>query len=350
MTNKLKFLDSFKPSIEVLTSTELVDEAVLDSALYKLMCSSDVFSMKKYVERYYHLPEGVEYTYETLQKKIRLKTIKLFQELNFNCKEFSNCYSQALKDFKHILNTNLRTARSRFNIQTKFGMHSNLAIDFDFNVYRQIISVSKFSDMTEIKGFDTKMLLLHNFFVKFMNEILEEIYAILCKYDIIEGKGDSLNYPKDFLEIKSKILSVCMEEKPKISIVNNVDKKAILKEYCHPIPSLDKNFQKLIGILEELRDRYGIPYECDKKKFAAIVYNLYRCQVYIGMRGNAFKTYTKFKNIMCSYFDMPQSTYKVNDIESISKILMRDLCFKDFELDAKWLTINGNEKKRKKRK
>lgn len=347
MESKLKFLESFKPAIRVLTSTESIDEETLNLALYELMSSADYRPITYLTNMYFKEAERDRYTFETQQRKIRQMIIALFNELNPNHNEFTITTPKSYCHVKNIFNcNNLRSAR---NLYRTIIHRLDPMKDFDFEVYCQIMSVSQRSEMNRIIGFDTKMLVLHCYFVKFVNEILDLVYEYLFKFNIIETKGILLVRPNDFNRIKSQILAVCKEEKQKVRIVDSGDKMAMLKEYCHPTPSTDKNLQKLIGILDDLKDRYEIPYACDKKKFAAIAYNLYRCQLHIGMRGNAFKTYAKFKNVMCSYFDMPQSTYKVNDIESISKMLMRDLCFKDFKLDAKWLTENGNEKKRKKR-
>ena len=349
MASKPYFLDSFKPAIEVLTSTERVDEKTLNLALYRLMSSADYQSITFLTDHYLKGAEKDRFTFETQQRKIRQMVIAMINELNPNHNNISMTVSlDNYRCVENIVNSNnLRIARDIY--QTTISRYEPIG-NFDFEVYRQIMSVSRLSEMEGIVGFDTKMLVLYCYFVKFVNEMLDLVYEFLFKFDIISSKGLLLFSPYDFNRIKNKILSVCKEEKLKVRIVDSGDKKAMLKEYCHPSPSLDKNLQKLIGILEELKDTYEIPYRCDKKKFAAIVYNLYRCQVYIGMRGNAFKTYAKFKNTMCSYFDMPQSTYKVNDIESISKFLMRDLCFKDFSLDARWVTESGNEKKHKKRR
>ena len=115
MESKLKFLESFKPAIRVLTSTESIDEETLNLALYELMSSADYRPITYLTNMYFKEAERDRYTFETQQRKIRQMIIALFNELNPNHNEFTITTPKSYCHVKNIFNcNNLRSARNLY--------------------------------------------------------------------------------------------------------------------------------------------------------------------------------------------------------------------------------------------
>lgn len=338
MANKLNFISfHIKEAVDVLSSDVTIDEKALDMALYSLMCISDVHPISFHIEQYYELNAMSGFELHVMQNRVRNKTVKLLHELNeLLCKDFTNKARVGEKVCSVIKTKNLRSAREYYHYLSTPRAYKREFEGFDFDVYRMTKSVSKLSDLHEIHGYSTKMILLQIYLVDAINEVLEEVYKALIRVEVIIDNGSMVHDINDFSKISSSIISICSNKQQDNQPIGDIDdKREKLKKYCKIYPTPDSNLKSLIKTLEELKDRYEIPFGCSKKKFSAIVYILYRCQGHIGMKPHSFKVYSKFKNLMCDYFEVPQNTYKENDIADLAKDIAKDIFFINYKYDAK---------------
>ena len=343
MIGKIDFLHPFEGAIEILSTNNPVEDRLLDSALYKIMCINDNESLTQRLLHYYTHDITTQTTGKLKQDKTIKKTLAIANQLQEYIEEkeikgilYSNESLDAI--FRIIDSANLRNAR---NI---YAMYQNKLHGFDFDVYRMIHSVSQGSELGTITGQWTKKLLLECLFIKHVNEILKEIYKALDEIGIAseystyvitstDRKYSNIINLTDLPGELATIISNCKNKVLKKLDITNIDKHELLKPHCKFHPSPDTNLKKLQGILEDIKDRYKIPYNCNKIKFATLTYILYRCQGHIGMKPNGIKSYTKFKRLMCSYFEMPENSYKENDIKELVREEMTRFWFKDFKFD-----------------
>lgn len=342
MIGKIDFLHPFEGAIEILTN-DTSEGRMLDSALYKIMCINDNETLTQRLQYYYTHDITAQTTGKLKQDKTIKKTIAIVNQLQEYIEEkeiegILNSNESINAIFQIIDSTNLRNAR---NLYVK---HKNKLQGFDFDAYRMIQSVSQSSEMGAITGQWTKKILLECLFIKYLNEILKEIYKALDEIGIAseystyvitstDKKYASIINLIDLPRELAKIISNCKNKVLKKLDTTNIDKNELLKQHCKFYPSPETNLEKLLGILEDIKDRYEIPYNCKKTKFATIIYILYRCQGYIGMKPKGIKAYKKFKELMCVYFDMQNNSYKENDIKELAREEMARIWFKDYKFD-----------------
>lgn len=344
MIGKIDFLHPFEAAIEILSTDNTIEDRRLNWALYKLMCINDNETITQRLQYHYTHDITVQTTEKLKQEKTIKKTIAIVNQLQEYIKE---------KDIKGILynddilsaylqiidSPNLRNARYIYN------KYKNKFAGFDFDVYRMIQGVSQDSEMPELpESVTTKRILLECLFIKYINEILKEIYKVLDEVGIAseystyvitstDRKYSSIINLTDLPGELANIISNCKNKVLKKLDTTFIDKNEQLKQYCKAYPNRETNLKHLIETLDDIKDRYEIPYNCNKKKFATVIYILYRCQGYIGMKPKAIKTFTKFKNLMYLYFEMPENTYKENDVKELAREEMMCFWFKDYKFD-----------------
>ena len=345
MIGKIDFLHPFEGALELLSTNNNVEERRLNSELYNLMCLNDTETITQRLQHYYTHDITAQTTGEQKQDKTIKKTIAIVNQLQeyiegkeIKCVFCSDSLLSAI--FQIIDSPNLRIARNIFDQYTikcfKYG--------FDFEVYRMTQSVSRHSELEAITGQTTKRILLECFFIKYLNEIFKEIYKTLdeigianeystCVITSADSKYANIINLADLPGELATIISNCKNKVLKKLDSTNIDKKELLKQHCKFHPNPEANLKKLLEILEDIKDRYEIPYNCNKKKFATIIYILYRCQGHIGMKPNGIKTYAKFKRLMCSFYEMPDNVYKENDIKELAKEEITRFWFKDYKFD-----------------
>lgn len=343
MIGKIDFLHPFEDAIEILSTDKTVEDRRLNLALYKLMCINDNETITQRLQYHYTHDITAQTTEKLKQEKTIKKTIAIVNQLQEYIKEkeikgilYNDDILSAYLQF--IDSPNLRNARNIYiKYQSKFAR-------FNFDVYRMIQSVSQNSEMSELSGSETKKILLECLFIKYINEILKEIYKALdevgiaseyTKYVITSAnrKYSHIINLTDLPGELANIISNCKNKVSKQPDITCIDKNELLRQHCKFYPNRDTNLKHLIEILDEVKDRYEIPYNCKKKKFATIIYILYRCQGHIGMKPKGIKTYSKFKTLMCSYFGMPENSYKENDIKDLARVEMTCFWFKDYKFD-----------------
>ena len=343
MIGKIDFLHPFEGAIEILSTNNTVEDRQLNSALYKLMCINDNETLKQRLQYHYTHDITAQTTGKLKQDKTIKKTLAIVNQLQeyIEEKEIKGvlCSNDSINAiFQIIDSTNLRSAR---NI---FAKHENKLHGLDFDVYRMIHSVSQGSELEVITGHTTKRILLECLFIKHINEILKEIYKALedigiaseystCVITSTDRKYSHIINLTDLPGELARIISTCKNKDSNKLDATNVDKNEQLKQYCKVYPNRETNLKHLIETLDDIKDRYEIPYNCNKTKFTTIVYILYRCQGHIGMKTKGIKTFAKFKRLMCSYFEMPENSYKENDIKELASEEIKRFWFKDYKFD-----------------
>lgn len=336
MINKLYFLDSIKRAFDVLSSDEPVDEKILDEALYYCMYpnQANTSTVLLCIKDYYSLTVA-DLSLEIQQKKICKKTVDLLDTLIDNgFRDLPNMIKRGYDEIFNILSFNCLPIERCMLVSRCHRQKSNILNEFDFDIYRLTKSVSKISEMSEISGYSTKIILLKWHFFNLINDIIEGILNKLNEVDIIDTTSFNYLYgnryiyrfrdkiqvaPEKYTYTLSKIRSICLGEEPKAKKnVCEEDKKGLMRKYCKVYPSTETNLNNLIAILDDLKDSLSINQYMNKKQFSAIVYILYRSQGYIGMKPKIVKTYSKFKKLMCSYYDMQDNSYKENDIKELA--------------------------------
>ena len=230
----------------------------------------------------------------------------------------------------------MRLARHKFERYEKKLRIDNETSIFNFDIYREIISVSRLRDLSSINDNDTKLIVLKGLYHIYVNEIFGEIYKKMEEYGIIDDYSYFIRNPEDIYTQITKLTTICLSENNiKRNITEEADIREKLKECCRY--KVEENLERLIDILNNLRKGFMIyPNGCNKKIFSEIVYILYKCQHHIGMKVNHIKTYKKFMKLMCLYYEYPETTYKINDIhDSAIKLMKSRYEFNDFKLDGK---------------
>lgn len=334
MADILKVLTKHtKNAFEVLSSNEIVDEKTLDTALYQLICIEDDSTISDYLAEFYELDKIKNYALKVQQDRVRKKTLKLLRTLQEFC---SNSFinSTDVWHIRPILTVkNLRYAKRYFHYFLNDCKLKGKHVDFDFDVYRMTKCVSQLSEMNSIKGYSTKMILLQYYLENAIYEIFEGVYKVLNSFNVIDNnKHKTLNRIQDLFNIVPHIISICVNDEPEeLTNISDTEKAKLLRKYCIVFPSLEKNLEHLIGVLDKMKDWYKIPHRCNKKTFAVFTYILFKHKNYLKIKSTELNTYTRFRKVMCLYYGMPEPSYKINDIKELAKDEERSFCYKDFE-------------------
>ena len=330
-------LDNMKSYIHVLShlenaftvlSTNDVDEHTLNQALYGCIYPSDI-SVSSQIKNYYTHYVSDNLPFDVRQKKVRKKTVDLLNKLvEYGYKDIPNFDVRKHFEIGQILRWN-------YLPRERFLADSRQIEGFDFDVYRLTKSVSQPSEMNEIHGYSTKLILLEWYLIKLIQEINESIYSALNEVNLVDGKDGHRVMPDEYSKFIVQVKSICLGEEPKVKVIGCGDKRGLLSDYCKVYPSKETNLNKMIEFLEYLKDRMKINrHECNKKTFAALTYILYKSQSSIGMKPKSFKTFAKFKKLMSMYYDMPENSFKENDIKELA-LEIKDAypCFNNVKFD-----------------
>lgn len=319
-----------KNAFEVLSSNIVVDETTLDTALFQLMCIEDDYSISEYLVEFYELDKIKDYALGIQQNKVRKKTHKLLHTLQEFCSN-GIIIRGRIRQGCVIAQNNLRNAKKELLRINRLNKQPDDY--FDFDVYRMTKSVSKLSEMNSIKGYNTKLTLLQFYLEEAINKILEGVYKALNSVNIINNsKNKTLNNIDDFFKIVPDIVSICVNDEPEApTSISDTEKEKLLRKYCVVYPSPEKNLEHLIGVLDKLKDWYKIPHKCNKKTFAVLTYILFKHKNYLKIKSTELKTYTGFRKVMCSYYGMPEPSYKINDIKDLAEDEERSICYKNFK-------------------
>ena len=341
------FVFSIDGAFDILLSKEPVDVQELNKVLfycinpfvksYYNLRKYKCYSVVEYLNNCYeHIYDG--FSIEKQQTKICKMTIDLLNVLKkCGCKDlpYNRCQ---LREFIRYDSIPL-VKRLEGQSHNRFGndyYYVNSKRKFDFDIYRLVKNASDISEMGGAEGYDTKIILLWCYLTNLMDDIFKTIYATLDKFDIVDlkylDKIDVYGYSKQI----EQLYSICRSDKKHhIQTIQDIDKMKLMVQYHLP----SKDIEDLFNILDDVKDSLIInPILCNRKKFSAIVYILYRSQGYLNIKKGKLSKYTDFKKVMCMYYDMPfADTYKPNKIKELAREIKNIYpCFDKFVIDEKY--------------
>jgi len=327
MRTYIHVLPHLMEAFNVLSSNN-GDEHALNRALYGCMYPSET-PIRKQIKNYYVHYVSDNLPFEIKQKKVKKKTIDLLDKLvEYGYNDIHNFNVTRHFEVGKILRWNYLPRERRLANSTKIQ-------GFDFDVYRLTKSVSQRSEMDEVHGYSTKLILLEWYLIKIVEDIIFGIYTALNEVNLVDDIDGFRVMPDEYNKLMIQVKSICLGDEQKIKVVECADKRGLLRDYCKVYPSKDTNLNHMVEFLEDLKNRMKInPHECNKKTFAAITYILYRSQSSIGMKPKSFKTFAKFKKLMSLYYDMPENSFKENDIKELAlEIKYSYPCFNNIKFD-----------------
>lgn len=329
LENRFKIISE---SIDILLNTDKdLPESKIDQALLNCIKLCNAFGFKinstnilpvieynpsEYLDAIFSIYESRDQPLEVrikITKKISLELIDLLISAQcYKLDGISRCIPN-WEDFKQILD--IRDLSLAHKIFKLYRVQKGDKVPFDFEVYRQTKSISSISCSLPTGKETKKVILLYNIF-KIVYSLIDNCCNRLKHLGIYYGAGTYQNQIYTYLHT---IKRLCTQDR--VTLLTReplISPKMLFLEYCHPYPSKEKNLDKLVAILENLRKSQDItPEKCNKKTFAEIVYILFKSQLSIGLRRkNEIQSFKKFMDLMAQYFEMEASTFKPNNIKA----------------------------------
>ena len=120
----------------------------------------------------------------------------------------------------------MRLARHKFERYEKKLRIDNETSIFNFDIYREIISVSRLRDLSSINDNDTKLIVLKGLYHIYVNEIFGEIYKKMEEYGIIDDYSYFIRNPEDIYTQITKLTTICLSEN---NIKRNITEEADIR-------------------------------------------------------------------------------------------------------------------------
>lgn len=182
-------------------------------------------------------------------------------------------------------------------------------LGYDFESYHKIRCVTQLSDLNTVHNIGLKRELLLFILHEVLTAILDSAYQALVRIGILKSLKNRLS-PSGYIK---SIYSCCIEDST--GTLTHVDSSNAGILQCCKFDPKDKYRVELQKLLEDMRIQLSIyPTSCNKKKFSAIAYILFKGKNNLGIKKQELKSYSKFKTSLAQYYSMPESSFKPKDI------------------------------------
>lgn len=228
---------------------------------------------------------------------------------------------------------NFILAKERYDTVLRFGevgVHKHIYAamsKIDFSTYVKVLSATQISDLASVSCMNLKKDLLLYYIQDSISAILKTILNEFVALGLTSSSYFDYCGSNHLMAIKT-IFNICSSSQSNSTFdlkLSDDSAEQILLKHCRKYPYTGT---QLLDFLGELRKELAIyPSACNKKKFAAIAYILYKGQHSIGLIRNSFKSYSKFKQLLASYYGMEDSSFKPKDLGTTIAELKKERVF-----------------------
>ena len=200
--------------------------------------------------------------------------------------------------------------KQRYDKAETLGYIKLQKLNYDFESYHKIRCATQLSDLNSVHNIGLKKELLRYILHEVLTAILDSAYQALVRIGLLKSLKNKLS-PSTYIK---SIYSCCIEDSTGILTHINSNNAGILQ--CCKFGPNDKYRVELQKLLEDMRTQLSIyPTSCNKKKFSAIAYILFKGKDGLGIKKQELKSYSKFKSSLAQYYNMPESSFKPKDFD-----------------------------------
>ena len=347
-----KYIKSIETDINCI-SPNFNNEDAINNALYFHMHTSNLFYHKKHPNitlYYYNLEDYVTGYYERhindyMTNEFKTKRVKKISSAIATMidKSWLSEFEHVFFDFKFKIYKRLRDCP---NLVVARGISPFLYLlvhprekqylntDFDINLYLAVVSVSSREELDSIKAIEIKKNILIQYLYNSIECILRIAYNQLNSIGLVKQLKNRIKLSEYLSAIHT-----CCNDIDFGTLLNKenstrIDKNKLFITYCKAYPSREHNNDLLLLYLNKLRERLLIyQSSCNKTKFSALAYILFQNRGKLGLKPDCPKAFNKFKEILATYYDMPQNSLKPKNLKNeVDKLCRTYFCLGNINL------------------
>ena len=337
------YLNKVSDAIKTINS-DTNDDSVINDTLYFHMVKRHLFTgrrsiidIRRHVGNLYKEKSHPLMADHIREKIVKTLSLHIGHQVDIAIQNLPQANKRSIKitQLQYLLNVpNPAIARILYENSVRNGIiFQHHDANFDIESFLKIISATQLSDLNDITNTKLKTKVLEQLIVDSICNILDAVYQELVLLGIAKTN-------KELMSIESyiRLINLCCMNNILDATTIETKNESAKKDLISHCPKYPANGSTLIDFLNKLREQLSIfPSTCDKKTFGTIVYILFKGQKSIGLREEAYSTYSKFKQVLTQYYGMPDSKFKPKNVEqeTINK-LKRYPIFNQVKDDPKW--------------